>query len=193
LRGKYRFYRKVEAWGDRQAAAQLGLELPTGRNRAPGEAQLDASPFVRQQLSPLSGGLAAHFDAAYSRARGRVILGGNVEGVLRTERAGFRTGHELRFNTDLEYVLLPRKYRRPTKELFTILETNFVARGLGRVGGAEVDGSGVTEFYLAPALQYVASERFVVEASVQVPVARAAGAQALRTSLNTLVGARYLF
>jgi hypothetical protein len=53
--GKYRFFRNVEAWGDRQAAVRFGLELPTGNKDAP---QLQASAFVRQQLSPISGGLS---------------------------------------------------------------------------------------------------------------------------------------
>jgi hypothetical protein len=31
ISGKYRFFRQVEAWGDRQAALRFGLELPTGQ------------------------------------------------------------------------------------------------------------------------------------------------------------------
>ncbi|HZB44380.1 MAG TPA: hypothetical protein VE360_04025 [Pyrinomonadaceae bacterium] len=192
--GKYRFYRAVGEWGDRQAALRFGLELPTGSKRAPDAARLPrATPFVRQQLSAISGGLAAHADLSYSQARGRMIFGGNVEGVLRGERAGFRTGHELRANTDLEFVVFPFDYRRPTGEVFAILETNFVRRGAGRVDGREVADSSATEFYVAPALQYVASPRVVFEASVQLPVARRAGAQVLRTSGSVLLGARYLF
>lgn len=192
--GKYRFYRSVGEWGDRQAAARFGVELPTGSKSAPDAARLPrASAFVRQQLSPISGGLAAHGDLSYSQARGRLIFGGNVEGVLRTERAGFRTGHELRANTDLEFVVFPFDYRRPTGEVFAILETNFVRRGAGRVGGREVAESSSTEFYLAPALQYVATPRVVFEGSLQLPVARRAGAQVLRTSASVLLGVRYLF
>ncbi|HEX6625009.1 MAG TPA: hypothetical protein VF064_14965 [Pyrinomonadaceae bacterium] len=192
--GKYRFYRAVGEWGDRQAAVRFGLELPTGSKRAPGAARLPrATEFVRQQLSAINGGPAAHADLSYSQARGRMIFGGNVEGVLRGERAGFRTGHELRANTDLEFVVFPFDYRRPTGEVFAILETSFVRRGAGRVGGREVAGSSATEFYVAPALQYVATPRVVFEASVQLPVARRAGAEVLRTRANVLLGARYLF
>lgn len=192
--GKYRFYRSVGEWGDRQAAARFGVELPTGGTAAPSAARLPrASAYVRQQLSPISGGFAAHGDLAYSQARGRTIFGGNVEGVLRSSRRGFRTGHELRANTDLELVVFPFDYRRPTGEVFAILETNFVWRGAGRVGGREVAGSGSTEFYLAPGLQYVATPRVVFEASAQLPVARRAGAEVLRTSVSVLAGVRYLF
>src|SRR5262245_8943318 len=150
ISGKYRFFRQVEAWGDRQAALRFGLELPTGNKGAPDEQQLQAPAFVRQQLSPISGGLSPHVDLTYSQAKGRFIFGGNVEGVLRSERDGFRMGHELRINTDLEYVLFPRKYDRPGGEVFAILESNFIHRGTGRVVGAPVPGSRSTEYYLAP-------------------------------------------
>jgi len=193
LWSKYRFYRTVKTYGDRQAAARFGLELPTGKKTAPSEQQINATAFVRQQLTPISGGLSPHLDLAFSQAGGRFIFGGNVEGILRSERDGFRMGHELRVNTDLEYVLLPRDYQAPGKELFMILETTFVQRGRGRLDGAVVEGSKSTEFYLAPGLQYAADPRFVVEGSVQIPVVRNTGPLVLRNSLNVLLGVKYLF
>jgi hypothetical protein len=191
--GKYRFFRQVEKWGDRQAALRVGLELPTGMKGAPSEQQLQAPEFVRQQLSPISGGLSPHLDLTYSQAKGRFIFGGNVEGVLRSERDGFRMGHELRVNTDLEYVLFPRKYDRPGGEVFAILESNFIRRGTGRVAGAPAIGSSSTEYYLAPGLQYAMRPRFVIEASYQLPVVRVTGPQVLRINRGLLVGIRLLY
>ncbi len=193
LWGKYRFYRTVKTYGDRQAAARFGLELPTGKKTAPGEREINAPAYVRQQLTPISGGLSPHFDATFSQAGGRFIFGGNVEGILRSERDGFRTGHEVRVNTDLEYVLLPFKYDAPGKELFVILETTFVHRGLGRINSAAVPGSNSTEYYIAPGLQYAADPRFVIEGSIQLPVLRNAGTLVLRNDRNILLGIRYLF
>ncbi|MDX6289943.1 MAG: hypothetical protein QOH42_1742, partial [Blastocatellia bacterium] len=123
---KYRFFRTVKTYGDKQAALRVGLELPTGKKDAPTQAQINVTPFVRQQLTPINGGLSPHFDLAFSHAGGRFIFGGNAEAIFRTERAGFRMGHEQRLSTDLEYVLLPRDYKRPGGELFLILETTFV-------------------------------------------------------------------
>jgi hypothetical protein len=191
ISGKYRFFRRVEAWGDRQAALRLGLELPTGKRSAPGEQQLPE--FVRQQLSPISGGFAQHVDLTYSQAKGRFIFGGNIEGVLRSERDGFRMGHELRINTDLEYVLFPRKYNRPGGEVFAILESNFIRRGTGRVAGAPAPASSSTEYYLAPGIQYAMRPRFVIELSYQLPVFRNAGPQVLRIERGLLVGVRFLY
>ncbi len=190
---KYRFFRKVKTYGDRQAAVRFGLELPTGESDAPSQASVNAPAFVRQQLTPISGGLSPHFDLSFSQAGGRFIFGGNVEGIVRYERNGFRMGHELRVSSDFEYVLLPRKYDVPGGELFVILETTFVHRGLGRLDGVTVAGSKATEFYLAPGLQYAARTRFVVEGSVQLPVVRNTGPLILRNDRNILMGVRYLF
>lgn len=189
---KYRFFRSVETYGDRQAALRVGLELPTGKKTAPSQVQINVPAFVRQQLTPISGGLSPHFDIAFSQAGGRFIFGGNAEAIFRTERDGFRMGHEQRVSTDLEYVI-PRDPRKPGGELFLILETTFVHRATGRLSGAPVSGSKATEYYLAPGLQYAAHPRFVVEGSVQVPVVRNTGALALRTDVNVLLGVKYLF
>lgn len=190
---KYRFFRQVKTYGDRQAAARFGLELPTGKKDAPSQSQINVPAFVRQQLTPINGGLSPHFDLAFSQAGGRFIFGGNAEAVFRTERDGFRMGHEQRVSTDLEYVLLPREYKKPGGELFMILETIFVHRGTGRLNSAPVAGSKATEYYLAPGLQYAARPQFVVEGSVQFPVLRNTGPLALRTDVNVLLGVKYLF
>lgn len=190
---KYRFFRQVKTYGDRQAAARFGLELPTGKKEAPSQTQINVPAFVRQQLTPINGGLSPHFDLAFSQAGGRIIFGGNAEAIFRTEREGFRIGHEQRFSTDLEYVLLPREYKKPGGELFLILETTFVHRGTGRLNSAAVAGSKATEYYLAPGLQYAAQPRFVVEGSVQFPIVRNTGPFILRTDKNVLLGVKYLF
>ncbi len=190
---KYRFFRQVKTYGDRQAAARFGLELPTGKKEAPTQSQINVPAFVRQQLTPINGGLAPHLDLAFSQAGGRFIFGGNAEAIFRTERDGFRMGHEQRLNTDLEYVLLPREYKKPGGELFLILETTFVHRGTGRLDSVTVPGSKATEYYLAPGLQYAARPRFVVDGSVQFPVVRNIGPLTLRTDANLLIGVKYLF
>jgi hypothetical protein len=189
---KYRFFRKVKTYGDKQAALRVGLELPTGKSSAPSTAQINAPAFVRQQLTPINGGLSPHFDLAFSHAGGRFIFGGNAEAIFRSKRDGFRMGHEQRLSTDLEYVL-PRDPYKPGGELFLILETTFVHRGTGRLGGLPVTQSRSTEYYLAPGLQYAARPQFVIEGSFQFPVVRNTGHLVLRTDRNILFGVRYLF
>lgn len=187
---KYRFFRKVKTYGDRQAAARFGLELPTGSKEAPA---VNASAFVRQQLTPISGGLSPHFNISFSQAGGRFIVGGDAEAIVRSERDGFRMGHEVRVSTDSEYVLLPRKYDAPGRELFLILETTFVHRSNGKLNGSTVAGSKSTEYYLAPGLQYAAAPQLVLEGSFQFPLIRNTGPFVLRNDQNILLGIRYLF
>ena len=187
---KYRFFRKVKTYGDRQAAARFGLELPTGSKDPP---VVNAPAFVRQQLTPISGGLSPHFNVSFSQAGGRLIVGGDAEAIVRSERAGFRMGHEVRVSTDSEYVLLPRKYDAPGHELFLILETTFVHRSNGKLKGSKVSGSKSTEYYLAPGLQYAAAPQLVVEGSYQFPLIRNTGPLVLRNDQNILLGIRYLF
>lgn len=193
LWGKYRFFRKVKTYGDRQAALRFGLELPTGKKTAPTAQAVNAPAFVREQLTPINGGFSPHLDISFSQAGGRFIFGGNIEGILRTERDGFRLGNEIRVNTDFEYVLLPIDYQKPGKELFLILETTLMTRSNGRLGGIKMPGSSSTEFFLSPGLQYAADPRFVIEGSIQFPVFRNSGALALRTNYNLLLGVKYLF
>ncbi|HYX28630.1 MAG TPA: hypothetical protein VE863_08690 [Pyrinomonadaceae bacterium] len=189
---KYRFFRKVKTYGDKQAALRAGLELPTGKSTAPTQSQINVPAFVRQQLTPINGGLAPHFDLAFSQAGGRVIFGGNAEVIFRTERDGFRMGHEQRLNTDLEY-RIPHDPHKPGGELFLILETMFVHRSTGRLNALTVAGSTATEYFLAPGLQYAARPRFVIEGSYQFPVVRNTGPLVLRTDRNLLLGVKYLF
>jgi hypothetical protein len=189
---KYRFFRKVKTYGDRQAALRVGLELPTGKKKAPSQTQINEPAFVRQQLTPINGGFSPHFDLAFSQAGGRVIFGGNAEVIFRTERDGFRLGHEQRLSTDLEYVI-PRDPHKPGGELFLIVETTFVHRATGRLGGNAVPGSKATEYYVAPGLQYAAHPQFVIEGSVQLPIVRNTGPLVLRNDRNILLGVRYLF
>ena len=81
LWGKYRFFRTVKTYGDRQAAARFGLELPTGKKDAPGRREVNAHDFVRQQLAPINGGLSPHFDVSFSEEECRFIFAGIVEGL----------------------------------------------------------------------------------------------------------------
>ncbi len=193
LWGKYRFFRALETWGDQQAAVRFGFEMPTAKKGAPSSAALPEAAFVQEQLTPNTGGTALHVDTSFSQAKGRIVYGANIEGIARSERDGFRLGHELRINTDLEYVLLPFKYRSPTNELFLILETTYVYRGKGRVRGVTLPGTGLDEFYIAPAVQFIPSSRFLMEVSYQFPIVRNTGPHVLRVDKNLIVGIRYLY
>ncbi|MEK6285764.1 MAG: hypothetical protein AABO57_08490 [Acidobacteriota bacterium] len=191
LWGKYRFFRTMETWGHSHAAIRFGLGLPTTKKTL--EKKLDADDFVRQQLTTNTGGISFNSDVSFSQAKNRFIYGANIQGIMRADRDGYRLGNEIRINTDFEFIILPLKYQNPGKEVYAILETNYVHRRRGRINGGEVPGSSSSEFYLAPALQYTATSQFVVEASLQLPVVDNSGPMVLRTRRSLLIGVRYLY
>lgn len=189
--GKYRFFRTMETWGHSQAAIRFGVGLPTTKKSL--EKDVDADEFVRQQLTTNTGGLSFNSDVSFSQAKKRFIYGANIQGVVRSDRDGYRLGNEVRINTDFEFIIFPLKYQNPTKEVYAILETTYVHRRRGRINGAEVPGSSSSEFYLAPALQYNATSQLVLEVSLQLPVIDNSGPMVLKTTRSLLIGFRYLY
>jgi hypothetical protein len=190
---KYRFYNSLETGGDRQAAIRVGLELPTASNNSVSDPAKNQAEFLRRQLLRIDGGFSTHMDVAYSRAKRRLVYGANVEGVMRSEFIGVRMGNEVRLNTDLEYILLPVKYRGPTNELRLILETTYLHKARGRIRGNVVPGSSASEYYAAPALQFALNPRWAIEGSYQLPVVLNTGPQLLRTDRSVMFGIRFMY
>jgi hypothetical protein len=190
---KYRFYNSLETGGDRQGSIRVGIELPTASRNVVSDPATNEDEFLRRQLVQINGGLSVHMDAAYSRAKRRFIYGANVEGVMRSEFEGVRMGNEIRLNTDFEYILLPIEYRGPTNELRLILETTYLHKSRGRINGNVVPGSSASEYYVAPALQFAFSPRWVIEGSYQLPVVLNTGPRLLRTDRSVMFGVRFMY
>lgn len=187
---KFRFYRRVETWGDRHAAVRLGVALPTGVSQL---LPANLPPPVFQQLQPTSGAWSPTLDLTYGGGIRRFVYHLNAQQTFGVERGGLRPGHTTRANLDLEYIFLPRQYREPKQELFGLLEITAVHRTPANSHGRRVDGTGGTQLLLAPGLQYVATRRLLLEASLQVPVLSRASEFQLRAKWNLLVGLRWLF
>ncbi len=191
LWGKFRFYRAVETWGDRHAAVRVGLTLPTGV--AQSELSRRLPDPIAGQLDPAGGAWATNLEVTYGQAIRRFVYHLAALQTIQTERGGRRPGHITRGNLDLEYYFLPRKYRTPTKELIGLLEVLAVRRTAVSSRGLPVPGTGGTQIFLAPGIQYIATRRLVVEASFQVPVMTSVGELQVRTKYNFLAGVRWLF
>ena len=190
LFGKYRFYRKLAIWGDAQAAFRLAIRTPTGVTERP---RLGLSETLSRSLQTGSGTWGVTGDVSYLTARRRFVRGGNVAYTANIEAGGYRPGNELRLNLDAEYILLPLKYREPGKELFVLLEGLFMQRQPSHLGGQDLPSTGGTQFFLAPGLQYVPTDRLLVEASVAVPVYQSLRGRQPETDFNLLVGLRYVY
>lgn len=192
VRLKHRFFREVGRWADRHAAVELALKLPTGAT----DATLDPGlPLhLERMLQPGTGSVDGVATLAWQRARGRFVQAADL--VVRKNGAGargFRAGDEVRLDLDAEYLLLPRVYTRPGKELFVLVEATLAHREAAEHEGTRVHGTRRTELLLAPGLQYVATERLFLALSIQVPVASEVDHGGLESDWNALVEARFAF
>ena len=168
LSAKHRFFRRVGRWSDRHAAAEVEIELPTGV----ADAEVDPGlPSVRRrQLQPGSGSVDVVLDLIYQEGRQRFVYGGDLGLRLNSRgEAEYRFGHEAWLNLDLEYILLPLEYRRPGHEVFVLLETTLRRKWADDDEGTSRGTTALTEVLLAPAIQYIATERLLLGLSVQLP------------------------
>lgn len=188
---KYRFYREVGPWQDRQAAVRFGLELPTGERGE--DLGGNFSPAAQQGLQLGSGAWNPFVDLSFLRAKGRVVWGGSALYKHNTEGGRLRRGNELQLYLDTEYIVLPVRYDRPGKEVFFILEWVFSHRDRSRYAGATLADSGGETLFVAPGLQHAVSERLLVELSVAIPVYQQLNGNQPAVRSNTLFGFRYVY
>lgn len=189
---KHRFYRWVGPWADRHAAVEMGLKLPTGAtDRSVGQG-LPVS--LRSRLQPGTGSTDGLIDIVYQQARRRFVFAADVGYRYNTEGdEGYRRGNEAQLNLSANYVLFPRDYTQPGQEVFAVLEGTLLRAANDRLHGAALPGTDRTGFFLAPGVQYVATERLFLDLSVQVPVWEEAGRGELTSRWNLLAQLRYAF
>lgn len=189
---KHRFHRSVGRWSDRHLAAEVAVELPTGSGvpAAAGGLPVDR----RHRLAPGSGSVDFVADLVYQEGRRRFVYGGDLSFRLNTEGdGGYRFGHEVRLNLDVEYVLFPLEYRRPGNEVFVLLETTLRRKFADRVDGRSLDRTERTDLLVAPAIQHIISDQLLASLSVQLPVVSDAPPGGLEQDLDVLAELRYAF
>lgn len=192
LAAKYRFFRELGPWFDRHAAFELGIKLPTGESD---ESVNLALPIERRRrLQPGTGSIDYILSLIYQVGRRRFVYGGDLAYRLNTEGdSDFRFGDELRLDVDLEYILFPRQYKTPGKELFVLLETALVRKDTDEHRGVSIPATRRTEILMAPGVQYIATEQLLVSFSLQLPVYSDAGDHALESDWDALVELRFAF
>jgi hypothetical protein len=189
---KHRVYRWVGPWADRHAAVEVGLKLPSGATDRPVGPLLPVS--LRSRLQPGTGSTDGLVDIVYQQARQRFVFAADCGYRYNTEgEGGFRRGNEAQLNLSANYVIFPRDYTRPGNEVFAVLEGTLLDVGKDRLHGATLTGTGRTGFFLAPGVQYVATERLFLDLSLQVPVWEDADRGELASRWNLLAQLRYAF
>ena len=189
--GKYRFFRQLGRWADRQAAVEAGVKLPTGESRAPVDPALPIS--LRRAVEPGSGSTDAFLDLSYQQAHGRHVQAAALGYRHHGEALGYRFGDEAHLSLDAEVIVLPRDYQAPGHELFALLEATLVHRAADTYRGAALAGTRRTELLLAPGLEYVATEQLALGVSIALPVLAEVGAGGRQSRWQILSQARYAF
>jgi len=191
LSGKYRFFRQLGRWRDRQAALGFGVELPTGARHTLHDAELPLA--LREAVQPGSDSTDFFADLSYQQAHRRHVQAASVGYRRNGEGRGYRFGDEARLDLDTEAIVLPRRYEVPGHEVFALLEASIVHREADRLRDARVSGTRRTELLLAPGLEYVASEQLALGLSAAVPVLSRVDDAGLASRWQLLVEARYAF
>lgn len=189
---KHRFYRWVGPWADRHAAVEVGLKLPTGATDRPVDPSLPAT--LRHRLQPGTGSTDGLIDLVYQQARRRWVFAGDAGYRFNGEGdGGYREGDEARVNLSVQYILFPRVYTRPGKEVFAVLEGTLIHAGEDRLRGSALRGTDRAVALIAPGLQYFATERLFLDLSVQVPLYEEVERRGLESRWNALFQLRWAF
>lgn len=108
---------------------------------------------------------------------------------------GFARGDVVRLDGSLQYRIWPRSLDGVAGVpgfVYAVVESNFIHGGRGRVNDAIDPDSGGSQWLLAPGLQYV-SRRWIVEGTIQLPVADDPNGAAPEDDYIVRVGFRYNF
>ncbi len=165
-----------------------GFKAPTGSDTA-SEHFGRLPPSVQSGTGSWDGfgGLVATWQTLDYEVDGQISYRGN------TQANGFRAGDQLRLDASLQYRLWPQSLTGNIPGFFyAVLESNLSFRKKNRVNHQSDQNSGGTQWFLTPGLQYV-TQRWVIEAAVQVPVVQQLNGQALENDFIVRAGFRFNF
>ncbi len=158
----------------RRVALLGGLKLPTGADR-----------FGTPSYDPI-------FGAVGTWAANRHELDVDVLYTLTPERQGFEAGDHLRYDLAYRYRLWPKRFGRRLLQLNAILELNGSWADRASRNGDTLRDSGGRVVFLAPGLQLI-SNRWILEASLQLPVVQDLHGSQLETDFVGVLGIRIPF
>ena len=152
LLGRYTFFADDYApLSTRRAAVLAGMKFPTGSNR-----------FGTPSFDPIFGAVATW-------AANRHELDLDALYTVTTERHDFEAGDVFRYDLAYRYRFWPERFGKRLLQLNGILELNGRWSGKTRMDGSTLAASGGNLLFLSPGAQFI-TKRFIVEASLQVPI-----------------------
>jgi len=191
LLGRYKFFSRPQIGAWNQAAFQFTLKLPTGPTDR--GVSLPVPPSVKRALQPGTGSTDFIFELTGGRFTTRYNLLANIGYRLNTEDDDLAFGDRFFANTDAEYFLFPRLTRKHGQEVISLLEFTFIHAERDQFKDKGVPNSGGNSLFIAPGLQWLVSERFLVEASVQFPLFQNLKGKQPELNQSVLVGFRFVY
>lgn len=171
-----------------RVAPFLGIELPTGDDD-----DRDSLGRLPQPLQSGSGSWDPSAGAVVTYQTLDYQIDAQISYEANTEANDFEFGDEFRFDTSLQYRLLPRELGAGVPGfLYGVIETNLLHQAKNEIGGNRDADSGGTTLFLSPGLQYV-TKKWIVEAIVQLPVIQDLGGAALEDDYTVRAGFRVNF
>ncbi len=162
-----------------RVASKAGIKVPTGDDNT---------------QPPLGTGSTDYFFTTVAGwIEGRV--GVYLEGIynLNTSRDAVDFGNSVSYNLAFGYRLLPAVYETyPSPQLNGFLEINGTTTTKSTINRQKVNDSGGTTVFLSPGLQFVGGRRWLIAASVQIPIVNEPNGTQLATDWTVSVGTRIL-
>ena len=146
------------------------------------------------EMLPLgSGAFDYGFSAVAGWIKSRWGLYDETIYVRTTSNDGVDFGDRFAYNAALGFRVLPTRYTHyPQPQLNLFIELNGNVVGRTEASGVENPDSGGSLVFLSPGLQYVGGRRWLIEASVQVPVINEPNGTQLGTGWTASLGTRIL-
>ncbi len=152
--GRYTFFADdYAALSTRRVALIGGVKFPTGSDR-----------FGTPTFDPILG-------AVGTWAANRHELDADLLYTIGTKRHDFETGDRIQYDLAYRYRLWPKRFGRRLLQVNGLVELNGRWAARSREDGSSIRESGEHVLFLSPGVQ-IAALRWILEASVQFPVAQ---------------------
>jgi hypothetical protein len=188
LLGRYSAYEYDAPGRTFRVAPFLGVKAPTGEDNAS-----DGFGRLPPQVQPSSGSWDALGGAVLTYQTLDFQIDSQVSYKANREADGFEFGDVAEIDASFQYRLWPRTLGVGVPAfLYGVLEANLIHADKDRIGGIADPNSGGTTLFLTPGLQYV-TQKWIVEAGVQVPVIQNLHGTALKNDYVLTTGFRINF
>jgi len=158
LIGRYTIYAKDYPSGTARFAPLAGIKLPTGDD--------DLEPITTESIDLQFGGVST-----ITWDFGRHEIDADIIYRVNTEAKDFEKGDDLFYDLAYEFRVYP--WTLPDvgapNFLYLVAEANGIFSQKSELNGKTIDNSGGSILFLSPGIQF-ATKRYILEASIQLPV-----------------------